>query len=111
MKRIAFLLIAIFLLISGSALVYYYVHWSDQSISRDILTAIPPITAAMLFLTLAMASFALWLGALIHLLKNNSILGTDRILWLLVIIFLYTLGAVLYFLIAPRPSLRRPIRL
>ncbi|MEI6323778.1 MAG: PLD nuclease N-terminal domain-containing protein [bacterium] len=62
---------------------------------------------------ISMAAFGLfsvifWIIALIHLLKNPALMGTDKIVWLLVVIFLNALGGVLYFWIAPNPALMIP---
>jgi len=40
---------------------------------------------------------AFWLWMLVDCLKNQALQGTDKIVWVLVIIFLFTLGALLYF--------------
>ena len=48
-----------------------------------------------------------WLWMLIDAITNTAIQGTEKIVWVLVIIFTHILGAVVYFLIArggrPRP--------
>ena len=52
--------------------------------------------------------FLIWVWALIHMLTNQSLQGTDKIVWVLVIIFLNVLGAILYFLLSPTMRLASP---
>lgn len=73
-------------------------------------------TAEMVSLTVTVAvlltgavSALFWVGALVHLLCNRSLEGTERIVWLLVVILLNALGAVLYFFIAPLPPSSRAL--
>ena len=49
----------------------------------------------------------LWIFALVDLLTKSRLDGTEKIVWLLVIIFLHWLGALLYFIIKPGPGRRR----
>ena len=44
--------------------------------------------------------FIFWLWMLIDCLKNPRIQGTDKLIWVLVIIFLPVIGPLLYFFIA-----------
>jgi hypothetical protein len=44
-----------------------------------------------------------WLLGLVHALRNPALIGTDKVVWILVLILLNGLGAVLYFFIAPNP--------
>jgi hypothetical protein len=52
----------------------------------------------MLFLLLALLFFVFWIWMLIDCIQNQRIKGTEKIVWVLVIIFLYALGALIYFL-------------
>ena len=54
-------------------------------------------------LLLMALSLLLWIGALVHLLQNKALEGTDKIVWLLVVVLLNALGAILYFFLAPDP--------
>ena len=65
------------------------------------------VTAAVLLSGAVSALF--WVGALVHLLRNRSLEGTERIVWLLVVILLNALGAVLYFFLAPLPPSARAL--
>ena len=43
---------------------------------------------------------AFWLWMLIECISNTTLTGTEKIVWLLVVIFLHFLGALLYFFLA-----------
>jgi len=62
--------------------------------------------SSMILVTL---SLIIWIGALVHLLTNKALEGTEKIVWLLVVIFLNALGAILYFFLAPDPSRPRAV--
>lgn len=55
------------------------------------------IITATGFLILLIASFVFWLWVLVDCLVNQQ---EDRIIWVIVILFLNLLGAILYFFIA-----------
>ncbi len=65
------------------------------------------LTVTVAGLVVSGVSALFWVGALVHLLCNRSLEGTERIVWLLVVILLNALGAVLYFFIAPLPPSSR----
>lgn len=46
---------------------------------------------------LSLAGFALWLWMLIDAIRSKSLSDTEKIVWVLVIIFLNLLGALIYF--------------
>lgn len=54
----------------------------------------------------AFAMFALWIWMLIDCLKYESDEGNDKIVWILVLIFLHGIGALLYYFIRRRERLR-----
>ena len=41
-----------------------------------------------------------WLWMIVDCIVNNALVGTQKIVWVLVVIFLHFLGALLYFLLA-----------
>jgi len=57
----------------------------------------------LVFLALCVLVFAFWLWMLIHAITNNGLSGTERVVWVLVIIFLHVLGALIYFFVG-RPK-------
>lgn len=56
------------------------------------------------FLVLGILSFIIWLWALIDCATKESSEGNDKIVWILIIVFLQIFGAILYF------AIRRPQR-
>jgi len=56
-------------------------------------------------LLIVIGGTVLWIMALVDCIQKESATGNDRIVWLLIILFLHLLGAILYFLI------RRPQRI
>ena len=55
------------------------------------------ILALLFFLALGLLVFAFWIWMLIDAISNNGLSGTEKIVWVLVIIFLHFLGALIYF--------------
>ncbi|MDA8401924.1 MAG: PLDc N-terminal domain-containing protein [Deltaproteobacteria bacterium] len=63
----------------------------------------------MLFMFLFwIASIVLWISALIDILKSDFRGGSDKIVWLLVVVFLPLLGAILYFTIGKNQKINKP---
>jgi uncharacterized RDD family membrane protein YckC len=52
---------------------------------------------------LSLALFAFWLWMLIHAITNKGLGGIEKIVWVIVIIFLPFLGSLIYFFIG-RPK-------
>ncbi|PWU14958.1 MAG: hypothetical protein C5B50_16290 [Verrucomicrobia bacterium] len=52
---------------------------------------------------IGIALFAFWIWMLIHAITNKGLTDTEKIIWVLVVIFLHALGALLYFFIG-RPK-------
>ncbi len=48
---------------------------------------------------LSLACFAFWLWMLVHAIGNKGLSDGERIVWVLVVIFLPFLGSILYFFI------------
>ena len=60
----------------------------------------------LLFLAvIAIGLFAFWLWMLIHSITNKGLRDTEKLLWVLLILFLPFLGPILYFFIG-RPKAR-----
>jgi phospholipase D-like protein len=53
--------------------------------------------------TLSLACFAFWLWMLIHAITNKGLPDGEKIVWVLVIIFLPFIGSVIYFFVG-RPK-------
>jgi hypothetical protein len=64
------------------------------------------IGGVLVFLFLALIAvgyFAFWLWMLIHSITNKGLKDTEKLLWVLLIVFLAFLGPILYFFIG-RPK-------
>ena len=51
------------------------------------------------WLALAVIALVLWVWALIDAIQNPSLSSTERVIWVLVIVFTNWIGALIYFLI------------
>ena len=51
----------------------------------------------LIFLAFGLAACIFWIWMLIHAITNEGLSGTEKIVWVLVIIFLHFLGALIYF--------------
>lgn len=57
----------------------------------------------VLFLVaLGILAFIFWILMLVNAITNSRLNGTEKIVWVLVIIFLHFLGALIYFLVGRR---------
>lgn len=52
---------------------------------------------AVVGLVIAAVTTIVWIWALIDCLQNPRLEGTEKLVWVLVILFLHILGAILYF--------------
>jgi len=52
---------------------------------------------------IGLACFVFWIWMLIHAIKNKGLTDTEKIIWVLVILFLHVLGALIYFFVG-RPK-------
>jgi len=52
---------------------------------------------------IGLACFAIWIWMLIDCLTNNGIPGSEKVAWVLVILFTHFLGALIYFFVG-RPK-------
>ena len=106
MRRLPLLLISAFLLTIAGAIVYFWFAFATAPIQQQqaFTQNMGQSTFAILplaFLGAMILGFVIWIWALIHMLTNQRIQGTDKIVWAIVIVFLNVLGAILYFLISP----------
>ena len=51
----------------------------------------------LFFLALGLLACVFWIWMLIDAITNGGLSGTEKIVWVLVIIFLHVLGALIYF--------------
>jgi hypothetical protein len=57
------------------------------------------LLAWLFCLAIGIAIFVFWIWMLIDCIKNNALGSTEKIVWVLVIIFLHALGALIYLLV------------
>lgn len=67
----------------------------DHGLDSGILVILLGLCA----LLVAIAFFVFWIWMLIDAIKNPGIGSTERIVWVLVIVFLHFLGALIYWLV------------
>jgi hypothetical protein len=58
------------------------------------------ILLLLMIVVVAAAIFAFWLWMLIDALRNKALSDTEKLVWVLVIVFLHFLGALIYFFVA-----------
>jgi hypothetical protein len=109
MKRTPLLLIGLACLLAAGCILFFGIKVATVPVVPSVcgghssyLEVLGIAVSMGLFMGLLLC---FWIGALVHMLKNQAIQGTDKIVWALVIIFLHILGAIIYFLIAPRVRL------
>ena len=61
------------------------------------------ILALLVLAPLALLSLVFWIWMLIHAIQNKGLTDTEKIIWVLVIVFLHVLGALIYFFVG-RPK-------
>jgi hypothetical protein len=54
---------------------------------------------AIIAFAVAIITTVIWIWALVDCLQNPRIRGTEKLVWVLVILFLHILGALIYFLV------------
>lgn len=69
-----------------------------------------PMEAMMgiFFLVLSLVAFIVWVWALIDCIRSRTVTGSSKVIWLLVIFFTYTVGAIAYLVVSRmRPAVAR----
>lgn len=61
----------------------------------------------LLRLFVFLALFAFWIWMLVDCLQNQSFEGNDKLIWVIVLIFLNVVGAVLYYLLVKKKIMSR----
>ncbi len=51
-----------------------------------------------------LALFAFWIWMIVDVIQNPRLVGNDKIVWALVVIFLHALGAAIYFFVGRQRS-------
>jgi Phospholipase_D-nuclease N-terminal len=68
-----------------------------------------PLLVILLAFGLAVFLFVFWIWMLIDCIKNENIGGTEKVVWVLLMIFFHFLGSLIYFFTARtrRPAMRQ----
>ena len=54
---------------------------------------------------IVLAAFAFWIWMLIHAITNKGLRDTEKLIWVLVVLFLHFIGALIYFFVGrPRAT-------
>lgn len=71
--------------------------------SMDAGASIIGILFMLIMITIGFLGLIFWIWMLVHAIKNKGLTDNERLVWVLVIIFVSFLGAVIYFF-AGRPK-------
>lgn len=93
-------LAVIIVIVAALAVIILAIRVAYHEGTEDLVLLLPHL----FFLVFSILFFVLWLWALIDCAMNEPINTNDKIVWILIIIFLPLLGAILYLLV------RRPTR-
>ena len=69
---------------------------------------LPEIMLLLIVFPFTLALFAFWVWMLVHAIQNRGLTDSERIVWVIVIVFLHALGALLYLFIG-RPKANQPL--
>ncbi len=85
-----------------------------ESSSSNVFGGIVLIGGVIVCAVIGLALLAFWIWMLIHALTNNGLTGSEKIAWVLVIVFVQIIGAIIYFFVGrtkaglPPPGPIRP---
>ena len=65
------------------------------------------ILLLLLLAPIALLAFAFWIWMLIHAATNRGLTDTEKLMWVLIIVFVHFLGALIYFFVG-RPKKNLP---
>ncbi len=68
--------------------------------NTPIFVGLLGIFLVLMIIVVAVALFAFWLWMLIDALRNKALTDNEKLVWVLVIVFLHFLGAIIYFFVA-----------
>jgi hypothetical protein len=73
--------------------------------STPVFVGLLGIFLVLMIVVVASALFAFWVWMLIDALRNKALTDNEKLVWVLVIVFLHFLGALIYFFVArSRPA-------
>ena len=65
------------------------------------------ILLALLLTPIALCAFAFWIWMLVHAATNKGLTDTEKLMWVLIIVFVHFIGALIYFFVG-RPKKNIP---
>jgi ABC-type branched-subunit amino acid transport system permease subunit len=71
--------------------------------NAEMAFGIVGILAFLVIGVIALAAFAFWIWMLIHAITNKGLNDTEKLLWVLVVLFTHFIGALIYFFVG-RPK-------
>ena len=72
---------------------------ADGGAAAFLLLLIP-----VFFIALAIAAMVFWVWMLVDAITNKTLADTDKLVWVLVVVFLHFIGALLYFFIVRKAT-------
>lgn len=63
---------------------------------------------AILAFIIGIVATIFWIWMLIDCVQNSALTGTDKVIWILVILFLHVLGALIYYFVGRGRKTLRP---
>ena len=75
--------------------------------SSDTAVSIVGLLMVGAMVLIGLACLVFWVWMLIHALTNPGLSGTEKLAWVLVVLFVNTLGALIYFFVG-RPKAAQP---
>ena len=79
-----------------------------ESSSSDMLGGIVFLGVLVVCIAVGLALLAFWLWMLIHSLTNGGIAGSEKVAWVILLLFVPFIGAIMYFFVA-KPKARHPL--
>jgi cytochrome c oxidase assembly factor CtaG len=61
------------------------------------------LLCVLIVATVALAAFVFWIWMLIHAITNKGLNDTEKLIWVLVVLFLHFIGGIVYFFVG-RPK-------
>jgi hypothetical protein len=81
---------------------------TDHSGILPVLVPLLGIFGIGLLVLLCTAVFVFWIWMLVHALTNKNLTDTEKLLWVLVLLFSHFLGAIIYFFIGRTKTSSKP---
>ena len=70
----------------------------------DALLEAAPVIVFVVAILAVLAAFGFWIWTIVHAIKNKQLDYTQRIIWVLAIVFFPLIGSILYLFLKPKGS-------